>query len=81
VDKVLCVRTRTATRSCRTRKRAFRFYSLGVVYAATMQRGKCGHAAQCPTLPRFYASVASAAATAAAAAAAAVATVYSQFVD
>jgi len=35
-----------------------------------MQRGTCGHAAQWPTRPRFYAAAASAATTAAAAAAA-----------
>jgi len=37
--------------------------------AATMQRGMCGHAAQWPRRPRFYAAAASAANTAAAAAA------------
>jgi len=55
---------RTATHSCRTRKRAFHFYS-------PLQRGMCGHAAHWPTRPRIYA--------AAAAGAAADAAVYSQF--
>ena len=54
--------TRTTTRSCRTRKRA---------RCRPTQHCTCGHAAQWPTMSRFYAAAAAAAAV----------VVYSQFDD